>query len=95
MARCSTPSSTDTGRQEGAVGRDEDLPKVAAVVSDGLECLEMWVRLAGSNDFFAWNSLFCQVAVVGGMLRMSKKYIRLQEKNILMRLGREAGKKSF
>lgn len=29
-----------------------------AVVSDGLGCLERWVRLAGSNVFFTWNSLF-------------------------------------
>lgn len=48
------------------MGRDEDLPKVTAVVSDGLECLEMWVRLAGSNDFFAWNYLFCPVVVAAG-----------------------------
>lgn len=77
------------------MGRDEDLPKVPAVVSDGLECLEMWVRLAGSNDFFAWNYLFCPVVVAGGDAQNERKIHQVAGKNILMRLGREAGKKSF
>lgn len=35
------------------------------VVSDGLECFYVWVRLAGSNVIFTWNYPFCQVAVMG------------------------------
>lgn len=46
------------------------------VVSDGLECLEMY---QGAMSY-TWSSFFCQVVVERGMLGMSKKYIRLQEK---------------
>lgn len=53
---------------------------LTTVVSDGLECLEMWVRQARSNVFFTWNYLFYQVAVEEGMLEKSKNYIKLQEK---------------
>lgn len=58
--------------------REEDFPGVPARCCG--QCLEMWVRLAGSNVCFNWNYLFCQVE--GGLLGMSKKYIRLQEKNL-------------
>lgn len=74
------------------MGRDEDLPKVAAVVSDGLECLEIWVRLAGSNDFFAWNFLFCPVVVAGGDAQNEQKIHQVAGKKHLNEVG-ERGRK--
>lgn len=60
-----------------------------------LEFLEMWVRLAGSNVFFTWNYLFCQVAVEGGDAWNEQKNTSGCRKKFFMRLGREAKKESF